>query len=40
MGVLKVEAIPAPAPAATRAIRWPAGIDTICPKVEPRAEPI
>ena len=26
IGVLKVDAMPAPAPAATRAIRWPAGM--------------
>ena len=40
IGVLNVEAMPAPAPAATRAIRWPAGIRIICPNVEPSAEPI
>ena len=40
IGVLNVAAIPAPAPAATRAIRCPAGMRTIWPKVEPSAEPI
>ena len=40
IGVLNVAAIPAPAPAATRMIRLAAGILTICPKVEPSAEPI
>ena len=40
MGVLKVEAMPAPAPAATSAIRWPTGMRMICPSVEPSAEPI
>ena len=40
IGVLKVAAMPAPAPAATSAIRWPAGMRMICPSVEPSAEPI
>ena len=40
IGVLKVAAIPAPAPAATRAMRWPGGMRMTWPKVEPIAEPI
>ena len=40
MGVLNVDAMPAPAPAAIRAMRWPAGMRIICPSVEPSAEPI
>ena len=40
IGVLKVAAMPAPAPAATRMMRCPAGIRTIWPNVEPSAEPI
>ncbi len=40
IGVLKVAAIPAPAPAATRVMRCAAGILTYCPSVEPSAEPI
>ena len=40
IGVLNVAAIPAPAPAATSVIRWPAVIAMICPNVEPIAEPI
>ena len=40
IGVLNVAAIPAPAPAATRMIRCPAGIRTIWPNVDPRADPI
>ena len=40
IGVLKVAAMPAPAPAATSTIRWLAGILVICPSVDPRAEPI
>ena len=40
MGVLKVAAIPAPAPAATRVMRWPARMRTTWPSVEPSAEPI
>jgi len=40
MGVLKVDAIPAPAPAATSAIRCPTGMRMTCPSVEPSAEPI
>jgi hypothetical protein len=40
IGVLKVDAMPAPAPAATRAIRCPAGMRITCPSVEPSAEPI
>jgi hypothetical protein len=38
--VLKVDAMPAPAPAAMSAIRWPEGMRTICPSAEPSAEPI
>ena len=40
IGVLKVAAMPAPAPAATRVMRWPAGMAMIWPSVEPSAEPI
>ena len=40
IGVLKVAAMPAPAPAATSVIRWPAGMATIWPSVDPIAEPI
>ena len=40
IGVLKVAAMPAPAPAATRIMRCPAGIRTIWPRVDPSAEPI
>ena len=40
IGVLKVAAIPAPAPAATRVMRCPCGMRMSCPKVEPKAEPI
>jgi hypothetical protein len=40
IGVLKVAAMPAPAPAATSVMRWPAGIVMIWPSVEPIAEPI
>ena len=40
IGVLKVAAMPAPAPAATRVMRWPAGMRMIWPRVEPSAEPI
>ena len=40
IGVLKVDAMPAPAPAATSAMRCPAGMRMICPSVEPSAEPI
>ena len=40
IGVLKVAAIPAPAPAATSTMRWAAGIRSSCPSVEPMAEPI
>ena len=37
---MKVDAMPAPAPAATSAIRWPAGMRMIWPMVEPSADPI
>ena len=40
IGVLKVAAMPAPAPAATSVMRWPGVIAMICPNVEPIAEPI
>ena len=40
IGVLKVDAMPAPAPAATSTIRCPVSIGTICPSVEASAEPI
>ncbi len=40
IGVLNVAAIPAPAPEATSAIRWPIGMRMICPRVEPSADPI
>ncbi len=40
MGVLKVAAMPAPAPAATSAIRCPGDMRMSWPKVEPKAEPI
>ena len=40
IGVLNVAAMPAPAPAATRMMRWPGVIRTIWPSVDPSAEPI
>ena len=40
MGVLKVAAMPAPAPAATSEIRCHTGMRMICPMVDPSAEPI
>src|SRR5580698_10095544 len=40
IGVLKVAAIPAPAPAATNVIRCQGAMRTIWPSVEPIAEPI
>jgi len=40
IGVLNVAAIPAPAPAATRMMRSPGAIRTICPSVDPNYEPI
>ena len=40
IGVLKVAAMPAPAPAATRMMRCPGGMRISCPRVEPSAEPI
>lgn len=40
IGVLKVAAMPAPAPAAIRVVRCQAGMRSHCPTVEPKAEPI
>ena len=40
IGVLNVAAMPAPAPAATRMMRWPIDMRINWPKVEPSAEPI
>ena len=40
IGVLNVAAMPAPAPDATRMMRWPADMRMIWPSVEPSAEPI
>ena len=40
IGVLKVAAMPAPAPAATSVMRCHGAMRTICPSVEPSAEPI
>ena len=39
-GELNVAAMPPPAPAATRTMRWRTGMRMICPRVEPKAEPI
>ena len=40
IGVLKVAAMPAPAPAATKMMRCPIDMRITCPSVEPNAEPI
>ncbi len=40
MGVLNVAAIPAPVPAAMRVTRCQVGMEMICPKVEPKDDPI
>ena len=40
IGVLKVAAMPAPAPAATSVMRCHGAMRIICPSVEPMAEPI
>ena len=40
IGVLKVAAMPAPAPAATSVMRCHGAMSTTCPSVEPREAPI